>query len=238
MALLKCENVTMSYDGVEVLRNVNFSVNQGDYLYILGENGAGKSTLMKGILGILKQTEGMISYCDGMNNNEIGYLPQQTVIQKDFPASVWEVVVSGCLNKCKFFPFYKREQKNIAKRNIDLMGIRKLKNKCYQELSGGQQQRVLLARALCSTGKLLVFDEPSAGLDPVATNELYELINHLNKQHKITIIMVSHDINSAIKNATHILHLDHNKSFYGEIKEYLKSDFSKKFLSDDERGIV
>lgn len=238
MAILKCDNVTMSYDGVEVLKNVTFSVDEGEYLCILGENGAGKSTLMKGILGILKQTEGTISYCDAMTNNEIGYLPQQTIIQRDFPASVWEVVVSGCLNKCKFFPFYKREQKNIAKRNIDLMGIKKLKNKCYQELSGGQQQRVLLARALCSTGKLLVLDEPTAGLDPVATNELYELINHLNKQHKITVIMVSHDINSAIKNATHILHLDHNKSFYGKINDYLKSDFSKKFLSDDERGII
>ena len=233
MVLFNCEDVTFSYDGVKVLSNVNFSVKSGDYLCILGVNGAGKSTLMKGILGLLKQSSGKISYCDKLSNNEIGYLPQQTAIQKDFPASVWEVVLSGCLNKCKILPFYKKAQKNMAKRNIELMGIKELKNKCYQELSGGQQQRVLLARALCATGKLLVLDEPTTGLDPVAANELYELIKHLNKQHNITVIMVSHDIVGAIKNATHILHLDHDKSFYGTIDEYQESDFSKKFLSDD-----
>ncbi len=230
MTLLNCKNVTLSYDSQPVIKSLSFSVSQGDYLCILGENGAGKSTLMKGILGLLKPTQGVIEYCESLSQNEIGYLPQQSEIQKDFPASVYEVVLSGTLNKSKILSFYTKLQKRIAKDNMELLGISDLKNKCYQDLSGGQQQRVLLARALCSTGKLIVLDEPVSGLDPLVTKDFYNLINHLNKQHKISVIMVSHDVDGAIKNATHILHIDHESTFYGNLSDYLASDYAKKFI--------
>ena len=231
MALISCDNITLSYDSRPVISNLSFVVSQGDYLCILGENGAGKSTLMKGILGLLKPTGGEIIYADGLVQNEIGYLPQQSDIQRDFPASVSEVVSSGCLNKCGIFPFLKKTQKETVKKNMDLLGITDLSHKCYQDLSGGQQQRVLLARALCAAGKLIVLDEPVAGLDPMATKELYSLIKTLNKKYGISVIMVSHDINGAINNATHILHLEHNDMFYGTVKEYITGEFSKKFLN-------
>mgnify|MGYP003291764567 CR=1 FL=1 len=229
MALLDCENVTLCYDKKVIVNNLSFSVKKGDYLCILGENGAGKSTLMKGILGLLKPVSGGIKYSDG--KKKIGYLPQQSQIQKDFPSSVKEVILSGCQNSCGILPFYTKAQKELAKKNARLLGITKLYYKCYQELSGGQQQRVLLARALCAGQELLVLDEPAQGLDPVAIKELYELIKVLNKEYKITIIMVSHDILSAVENATHILHLDNDKTFYGTTNEYLKSTFKNKFLS-------
>lgn len=236
MTLLKCENVSLSYDGKAVLSDLSFSVSDGDYLCIVGENGAGKSTLMKGILGLLKPTGGIISYSGGLERKKIGYLPQQSDIQKDFPASCYEVVLSGTLNKCGFLPFYTKEQKKLALSNMELLGISELKNKCYHELSGGQQQRVLLARALSACEKMIILDEPVAGLDPVVTRELYELIKRLNKELKISVIMVSHDIAGAVANATHILHLEHDNTFFGTVNEYIHSDFAKKFISSDRRG--
>ncbi len=233
MALVTCDNVTLSYDSKPVISNLSFSVFSGDYLCILGENGAGKSTLMKGILGLLKPVSGKIIYGDGLVRNEIGYLPQQSEIQRDFPASVKEVITSGCLNKCGILPFFKKSQKEAVRKNMELLGISELAGKCYQDLSGGQQQRVLLARALCAAEKLIVLDEPVAGLDPVVTNELYDFIKILNKKYNLSVIMVSHDVNGAIKNATHILHLDHDDMFYGTVKEYITGDFSKKFLTLD-----
>lgn len=231
MALLTCDNITLSYDSKPIVTNLSFSVSAGEYLCILGENGAGKSTLMKGILGLLKPVSGKIIYGDGLVRNEIGYLPQQSDIQRDFPASVKEVISSGCLNKCGIFPFLSKAQKETVKKNTELLGISSLTNKCYQDLSGGQQQRVLLARALCAAGKLIVLDEPAAGLDPVVTNEFYSLIKTLNIKYNIAVIMVSHDINGAIKNATHILHLEHDDMFYGTVHEYVTGEFSKKFLN-------
>ena len=231
MSLIKCDKLTLSYDGKPIISDLSFSVNNGDYLCIIGENGAGKSTLTKGLLGLLKPISGRILYGEGLLPNEIGYLPQQSDIQKDFPASVFEVVLSGCLNKCGLFSFYKKEHKQTAKRNMGLLGISELAKRCYHELSGGQQQRALLARALCATGKLLVLDEPVSGLDPVVTAELYSLISHLNKQHNIAIIMVSHDISGALSNASHILHLEHGDHYFGTVHDYLDSNFSKKFLS-------
>ena len=236
MTLLKCENVSFSYDGNAVLSDLSFSVADGDYLCIVGENGAGKSTLTKGILGLLKPTGGSISYLGNLERKKIGYLPQQSDIQKDFPASCYEVVLSGTLNKCGFFPFYKKEQKKIANANMDLLGIGELKNKCYHELSGGQQQRVLLARALSACEKMIILDEPVAGLDPVVTRELYGLIKRLNRELKISVIMVSHDIAGAVANATHILHLEHDNTFFGTVSDYIHSDFAKKFIRSDRGG--
>ncbi len=233
MALIDCENLTFSYDAKPVINDLSFSVSKGDYLCIVGENGAGKSTLIKGLLGLLKPVSGKISYSDGLVQSNIGYLPQQNEIQKDFPASVYEVVVSGTLNKCGLIPFYTKKQKETANMNIRLLGLESIKNKCYQNLSGGQQQRVLLARALCAADSMILLDEPVSGLDPLVTNDLYELIGHLNRKHDLSVIMVSHDINGAIKNATHILHLEHENAFYGSVNEYINSDFAKKFLSQN-----
>ena len=221
MALLRCENLTLGYDGKPVVSGLSFEVNKGDYLCIVGENGAGKSTLMKTILNLQPPLSGEIEFGDGLKKNEIGYLPQQTVVQRDFPASVWEIVLSGCLSSHGKNPFYTKEDKERALENIERMGIADLRKKSYRELSGGQQQRVLLARALCATRTLLLLDEPVSGLDPKVTAQMYDLIAELNSQG-ITIIMISHDIHAAVDNATHVLHIGHD-IFFGTKDEYTAS---------------
>lgn len=220
MALIKCKNVTLGYDSKIVLENLNFEVNSGDYLCIIGENGSGKSTLMKTVLGIKSPLGGEIVFGDGLKKNEIGYLPQQTLVQRDFPASVWEIVLSGCLNKCGLKPFYSKSNKELAKKNMERMNITSLSKRCYRELSGGQQQRVLLARALCATEKILLLDEPVSGLDPKVTAEMYELIKKLNEQG-LTIIMISHDMQAAVKYASHILQVG-AEIYFGTKQDYLK----------------
>ena len=207
MAQLTCQNLRVGYDGKSVLQDLSFEVFAGDYLCIVGENGSGKSTLMKTILGLQPHISGRILTGDGLRKNEIGYLSQQTVVQKDFPASVREIVLSGCQGRCGRRPFYNKEEKQLAEENIRKMQIDKLSKRCYRELSGGQQQRVLLARALCATQKMLLLDEPVSGLDPKVTAEMYRLIDELNHRDGITIIMISHDIAAAVKYASHILHL-------------------------------
>lgn len=226
MSYIKCENLVLGYEGTPVAQNISFSVDKGDYLCIVGENGAGKSTLMKTLLGLTPLMGGSITNGDGLNAHEIGYLPQHTFVQKDFPASVWEIVLSGTLSACGRRPFFNKEQKQLAEENMKRMDIWNLKKECYRNLSGGQQQRVLLARALCASSKLLVLDEPVTGLDPRVTIEFYQLIEDLN-QEGLTIIMVSHDIHAAVKYASHILHIEKEESFIGTTKDYLKSDFWK-----------
>ena len=196
--LITCENISFSYENTVVVENINFSLNSGDYLCIVGENGAGKSTLMKGLLSLKLPSTGEIKFSGELKKNEIGYLPQQTQMQRDFPASVFEVVLSGTLNKKNYLPFYTKSEKMNAMENMKRLGIDKLKNKCYRELSGGQQQRVLLARALCAAKKVLLLDEPVTGLDPSAANDMYKIISDINKNYKITIIMISHDINLSL----------------------------------------
>jgi len=214
MAQLTCENLTLGYNSRIIIENLNFSVEKGNYLCILGENGSGKTTLMRTILRLHKPLKGRIYTGDGVLPDEIGYLPQQTQVQKDFPASVQEIVLSGNQSRCGRRPFYSKEEKMLAAENMEKMGITQFAKRCYRELSGGQQQRVLLARALCATQKMLLLDEPVSGLDPVVTEEMYKLIHQLNKDG-ITIIMISHDIQAAIKYATHILHIG-DKNFVGE----------------------
>ncbi len=231
MALLKCTDLTLGYDGKAVAENLNFELNNGDYLCIVGENGSGKSTLMKTLLNLQPCLSGTVETGDGLKRNEIGYLPQQTVVQRDFPASVWEIVISGCIGSGGFKPFYSKEQKEMARNNIERMGITHLTKRCYRELSGGQQQRVLLARALCATKKLLLLDEPVSGLDPKVTAEMYSLIKELNDSG-ISVIMISHDISAAVKYATHILHIG-NGVFFGTKEEYLKSDKGYAFVSGE-----
>ena len=223
MALLTCQNVNLGYDSTVVVEGLNFEVNPGDYLCIVGENGSGKSTLMKTILGLNAPLRGRILTGDGLKPEKIGYLPQQTIVQKDFPASVNEIVLSGCLNRCGLRPFYTRAEKQLAQANMEKMGITHLAKRCYRELSGGQQQRVLLARALCATQKLLLLDEPVAGLDPKATAEMYAQIEDLNKKQGITVIMISHDITAAVSFASHILHISSTPLFFGTKDDYLKS---------------
>lgn len=221
MAYITCENLSLGYDGVPVAKNISFQVNQGDYLCIVGENGAGKSTLMKTILHLLTPLSGSIVMGDGLKPYEIGYLPQQTAVQKDFPASVWEIVLSGTLAKCGKRPFYSHAEKELALKNIERMGIASLRKACYRNLSGGQQQRVLLARAMCATGKLILLDEPVTGLDPKAAEEFYGMIEQLN-QEGVAVIMITHDMQATIRYASHILHVDKEQSFYGTKEEYLK----------------
>ena len=220
MKLLSVENLKLGYDSHVVLDDLNFYVEEGDYLCIVGENGSGKSTLMKTLLGLMPALGGSITRDKTLKKNDIGYLPQQTVIQKDFPASVWEIVLSGCQGRKKFQPFYTMADKKLAHANMKKMGICNLKNRCYRELSGGQQQRVLLARALCATNKILLLDEPVSGLDPKVTSEMYELIKALNDEG-ITIIMISHDMDAALKYSNRILNIG-KKTFFGSTEDFKK----------------
>lgn len=225
MSLLECKNVNMNYDNARAVDNVSFSVEDGDFLCIVGENGTGKSTLLKGILGLQKLDSGTITF-SGITNKDIGYLPQRTVVQKDFPATVKEVVLSGCQSKGLKL-FYTSADKKTAQRNIDLLGADEIKNKPFNELSGGQQQRVLIARALCATDKLLLLDEPTTGLDPFVTAELYKLMGHLNQYHGVTVVMVTHDIKNSVQYANKILCMEHDGDFFGTTEEYMQTPAAK-----------
>ena len=228
MSLITVEDLSLGYESHIILENLNFSVNSGDYLCIVGENGSGKTTLMNTLLHLQEPVSGRILFGDGLKKNEIGYLPQQTVIQKDFPASVREIVLSGCQGRCGLRPFYSREEKKLADYNMKRMDISSLAKRCYRDLSGGQQQRVLLARALCAAEKVLLLDEPVSGLDPKVTAVMYGIISKLN-QEGITVIMISHDISAAMRFASHILHIG-DGVFYGTRDEYSESDIGRSFL--------
>lgn len=231
MAQILCRDVVLGYEGKAVVKHLDFEVNQGDYLCIVGENGSGKSTLIKTLLGLRAPMSGTIRMGDGLEADSIGYLPQQTIVQKDFPASVQEIVRSGCLGRFGWSPFYGSREKRMAKEQMERLGIAHLSGRCYRELSGGQQQRVLLARALCATRSMLLLDEPVAGLDPVAVQEMYELLETLNREERITIIMVSHDIHAAVTYADHILHISEEPLFFGTKEDYIKSETGKAYLS-------
>ena len=234
MPQLTIQNLSVGYDAQSIVRGLNFSVHAGDYLCVVGENGSGKTTLMKTLLHLQEPLDGQILMGDGLQNHEIGYLPQQTMVQKDFPASAREIVLSGCQGRCGRRPFYNRDEKRLAEENMNRLGIAELAGRCYRDLSGGQQQRVLLARALCATQKLLLLDEPVAGLDPKVTMELYQLISELNGDG-ITIIMISHDIAAAIRYASHILHIGATV-FFGTAEAYRKSEMGSFFMAKQEGG--
>ena len=227
--LLECRKVVMGYDGAAVVNSVSFELERGDYLCIVGENGSGKSTLLKGILGLIPLRGGSVGFSDGLKRTDIGYLPQQTQAQRYFPATVREVVLSGCLNGSRG-PFYSSADRNLANKNMEKLSVTDIARRSYRELSGGQQQRVLLARALCAAKELLLLDEPVTGLDPVVTAEFYCLIKKLNRDSGIAVIMVSHDIECAVENANKILHLgERGVEFFGTTEDYLKSDAGKRF---------
>ncbi|MBQ7433529.1 MAG: metal ABC transporter ATP-binding protein [Lachnospiraceae bacterium] len=229
MAELICENLVLGYENTILIEDLNFEVNKGDYLCIVGENGSGKSTLMRTLLHLQPPVKGRIAFGEGLSATQIGYLPQQTIVQRDFPASVWEIVLSGCQSRLGHRPFYSKEEKQLAEQNMKRLGISDLRKRCYRSLSGGQQQRVLLARALCATEKLLLLDEPVSGLDPKVTAEMYRLIAGLHKEG-ITVIMISHDIQAALQYATHILHIG-QQVFFGKTNEYLDSPVGRQYLN-------
>ena len=232
---IKCSDLKLGYGKDVVTEHLSFTVHKGDYLCIVGENGAGKSTLMKTLLKLTPLLGGSIEYGSDLSASDIGYLPQQTPVQKDFPASVMEVVMSGNLSHLKKRFFYRSEDRERAAANMERLGITELAGKCYKDLSGGQQQRVMLARALCSTEKMLLLDEPVSGLDPLVTKQMYELIDKLNEEG-VTIIMISHDIRSAAEHASHVLHVGKTKHFFGTVEQYLSSDAGALFeggLADD-----
>ena len=230
MAQIDVKDVSLGYGDEAIVTGLTFSVSRGDYLCVVGENGAGKSTLVRTLLGLKSPMDGSISFGDGLTQREIGYLPQQTRVQRDFPASVEEIVRSGGLNKSGLRPFYNKAERETARRNMESLGILPLRARCYRELSGGQQQRVLLARALCATRKMLLLDEPVSGLDPVATADLYALIERLNREEGVTVLMISHDVGAAIRYASHILHVARKPLFHGTAAEYLASDTGRYFL--------
>lgn len=221
MKQIECKDICLGYNKKQVVGGISFKVNQGDYLCILGDNGTGKSTLVKALLDLQRPLRGEIRYCNAISARDIGYMPQKTDIQKDFPASVKEIVLSGTINRMKFLrPFYSKKERARAEKAMQNMGILEISEKCYRELSGGQQQRVLLARALCSATKILILDEPTQGLDEKTQTELYELISELNRKENITIIMVSHDTRIVLNHATHILHIGHDSVFWGTKELY------------------
>lgn len=223
--LIKAENITINYGTYCAVTNVSFAIHENDYLCIVGANGSGKSTLIKSLLGLLPVKSGTYTFSQELNNRRtLGYLPQQISIQKDFPASVFEVVLSGCANKLGFRPFYSKNDKKLSLENIEKLQISSIKNHSFQDLSGGQQQRVLLARSLCAAKKILILDEPVTGLDPKVTEELYQIIHDLHQKEKIAIVMISHDIHRAVHNATHILHMNKHCEFFGTSEAYQKTE--------------
>lgn len=228
MSLLSCDNLSLSYDGKTVLSAVSFAVEKGQWLCIVGENGSGKSTLCKALLRLKAPDSGTITYAPELRRGGVGYLPQQTVLRGDFPATVQEIVLSGCQFR-RVLPFYSRAQVSLARAQCARLGVLSLAHRPFAALSGGQRQRVLLARALCATQTLLVLDEPVAGLDPLVTHELYHLIRSLNREG-LTVIMVSHDVRAAVGFASLILHLKNEPLFFGTAEEYRKSALGSAFL--------
>lgn len=227
-------DITIAYEKMTVVENVSISIESGDYVSIVGENGSGKSSLLKGILGLVPLKSGQVRFLNGITKKNIGYLPQQTLTQKEFPASVYEVVLSGCLTRKGFRPFYSMAEKKVAKHNMEKLGIFEFRKKTFGNLSGGQKQRVLLARALCATDSILFLDEPIAGLDPIVTAEFYEIIQRLNKEDNLTIVIISHDVKNSLKYSNKILHMKDLDFFYGTKEAYMHSKIGKEFLNENE----
>ena len=231
--LIVCQDVSLGYEGQSVLTHLDLTIRAGDYLCIVGDNGSGKSTLLRGLLGLLAPQSGQILRSPELQRGAIGYLPQQTKAQRDFPATVYEVVLSGCLNRRGVHFFYSAAQKSAALMNMGKLGILELKDKCYRDLSGGQQQRTLLARALCAAGRLLILDEPVTGLDPAAAQDLYKLLSYLNRKEGMAVVMVTHDLKAALKSARRVLHIGHDSVFLGTAEEYLASPQGRRFREED-----
>ena len=232
--LLACRDVSLGYEGQSVLTHLDLSIRAGDYLCIVGDNGSGKSTLLRGLLGLLPPLSGEIWRSPELQKGAVGYLPQQTRAQRDFPATVYEVVLSGCLNQKGMKFFYSPAQKSMALMNMGKLGILELKDQCYRDLSGGQQQRVLLARALCAARSLLILDEPITGLDPAAAQDLYKTLAYLNQKEGMAVVMVTHDLKAALRSARTVLHIGRRGTFLGTPAEYLASPMGRRFQEEEQ----
>jgi zinc transport system ATP-binding protein len=232
MPLIECQNVSFAYDDKPVVTGLNFAVEEGDYLCVAGENGSGKSTLIKGLLRLIRPFRGNLAFEPGLRPGEIGYMPQQAAAQRDFPAAVFEVVLSGRQNQRGFRPFYSRKDREIAAEHMRRLGMGELRRACFRERSGGQQRRVLLARALCAARKLLILDEPASGLDPLITADMYRLLAEINRELGMTVIMVSHDVAAAAVSAGKVLHLHNAQLFFGAAAAYRESEPGRRFLGD------
>ena len=232
--LLACRDVSLGYEGQSVLTHLDLSIQAGDYLCIVGDNGSGKSTLLRGLLGLLPPLSGEIWRSPELQKGAIGYLPQQTRAQRDFPATVYEVVLSGCLNQKGMKFFYSPAQKSMALMTMGKLGILELKDQCYRDLSGGQQQRVLLARALCAARSLLILDEPITGLDPAAAQDLYKTLAYLNRKENMAVVMVTHDLKAALRSARTVLHIGRRGTFLGTPAEYLASPMGRRFQEEEQ----
>lgn len=222
--MIKIDKLCVGYENKKIINNLSFTINQGDYICIVGPNGAGKSTFIKTLVGLKKEMSGKITFSSDLKRNEIGYLPQIKKIQDNFPASVYEIVLSGCLNKLGLKPFYSKKDKEKVNDILKKLNILKLKNKCYTELSGGEQQKVMLARALCASDKIIILDEPVTGLDPKSSDDLYKKISELNRKDNLTVIMVTHDVDNCLEYATHILNINGKNTFFKTIDSYLHND--------------
>lgn len=229
--MIKLENLTIGYDNQIILKDVNLSINEGEYVCILGANGSGKSTLLKTVLGLIKPLTGKIIID---KKTSIGYVPQAKMLQQDFPATVNEIVMSGCLKKMKWRPFYTKKERDLANKNMKLLQISSLKNKSFSELSGGQQQRALIARALCATNKVLFLDEPFTALDGYGALKLYGILKKLNRDEHVTIVVISHDVDTILRYANHVIHVDETIVFDGTKEDYLESSFMKEYKGGNE----
>jgi zinc transport system ATP-binding protein len=231
--LIVCRDVSLGYEGQSVLEHLDLTIHSGDYLCIVGDNGSGKSTLLRGILGLLSPQSGKILRAPELEKGAVGYLPQQTRAQKDFPATVFEVVLSGFLNRKGSRFFYSSKEKSEALMNMGKLGVLELKDKCYRDLSGGQQQRVLLARALCAASRLLILDEPITGLDPAAAQDLYKILAYLNRKEGMAVVMVTHDLKAALRSAQTVLHIGRRSTFLGSVSDFLSSPQGRRFQEVD-----
>ena len=227
-ALLACRDVSLGYEHKPLLEHLDFAVNRGDYVAVLGENGSGKSTLLKSLLGLTPPLAGTVDRA-AQRRGCLGYLPQQTPAQRDFPATVEEIVLSGFLNRRGMRLTYTGKERSAALMHMGKLGILELKDKCYRELSGGQQQRVLLCRALCAANELLILDEPVTGLDPAAAQDLYKTLRYLHDREDIAILMVTHDVGAALRQAKTVLHIGQKRWFYGTTEEYLRDESGRRF---------
>lgn len=230
---IKCSGVSLGYNGKNVVENLNFSINAGDYIFIVGENGSGKSTLIKGLLSLIKPVKGEFVFAKGFSKNHIGYYPQNINLRNDFPVGVKEIVLTGCLSKKPLKLFCTKKDKVLAQDIMKTLDVETLQNFSFAELSGGQRQRVLLARALCASEKMIILDEPIANLDPVATEEFYKTLDMLNREYNLTVIMVSHHIDGLLKYSKKVLHLGDTKNFFGDTETYLSNELGKKFSGGD-----
>lgn len=221
MSLIELKNLTLGYNGVPVIKELSLNIEEKDFLCVVGPNGSGKSTLIKGILGLIKPMKGKVIY-KGLKQNFIGYMPQETKIDQNFPASVYEIVLSGTLNRLGIKSFYTEKERQIALANLKILNIEGLKDQNFSNLSGGQRQKVLLARSLCASSKLLILDEPSNNLDAKSKKELYQIIEKLNKEKGMTIIMITHDLDHGNLIGSSILSLREDDIFYGKTDEFIR----------------